>query len=493
MPGPAVRHRPFHNYLKTSGDSTPDASRGGSHGLGKFAPLANTPLRTIFVSTKWDEGDEEKALFQGLTFLAGRENPDGTSIGQKGFWGGPNFMPIEQVPEEYSWMQREAVGTSIYLIGWDSPERWDALVLGHALINFFAAFQRRKLVVSVKKPGAKEITIGDDNDFAKYFGIEVIRTALSKDTDDALERLNRSQYYLKCINGSDEIISQDTQVNPGIEASKVSLFKDEEAPQKIAFIRNNILITDQIPYFYKQKSQQFENYVGVFEVVNDEGYKLLRRMENPSHTALSEDWLPLEERRKGKRALAALGQKLKDIVKDKLSIQADIDPGPIEILKEFFSDEAGEGADNLENEDINPTGKFKVTSQPPKFAPPPVINIADKEADEDVEISEDEPGTAGGSGTGGGGGGDGGGHGTGHGSGSGGTEISKQNRAKNIDSIKLKTKRVVSISGSKVTAVVVADKATTVKLTLQEIGADYFEELPVVSCFMASRTREQFL
>ena len=487
MPGNAGSDqigKPFHNYLKTSGDSTPDASRGGSHGLGKFAPLANTQLRTIFVSTRWSEPGFEKALFQGLTFLSGRVAEGNQTLGQKGFWGAENFDPLTEVPEEFEWMQRSEVGTSIFLVGWDSPTNWDHLVAGHALINYFAALERGKLRLTIQRANAPEIKLGHDADFRNFYEIPAIKSALERESEESVEALEKSRFYLDCLANDDEDLIQNTQINPGIGASRVSLIKHEDAPQRIAFIRNNILITDQIPTFFRRRSQEFENYAGVFEIENKSGNQLMRRMENPSHTLLSTDWLVPDERDSGKRSLKAVGEKLKSIVKDKVTIRPDIEAGPIRILKQFFADEAGEGADNIENEDINPEGKFQIKSKKPKYAPPPVIDMDDQEEDEDEIDNEATPGEDGGaSQQGGGTGGQGGGHGSGHGSGTGGSgDRGQKNRSKHVDSIKLEGKRIISISGQRVVAVLSSSGPIKARLVLEEIGADFSEKLTVKAC-----------
>ena len=163
----------------------------GPHGLGKFAPLANTELRTIFVSTKWEENGEEHTLFQGLTFLLGREIAGSTaSLGQKGYFGGADFEPLSEVPEQFSWMRRDAVGTSIFLLGWNSSEQWDMSIIGHALINFFAAFQRNKLIISVKKTNGREITVGENSDFRTLFDNPKIKRVLDESTHGYGEQLN---------------------------------------------------------------------------------------------------------------------------------------------------------------------------------------------------------------------------------------------------------------------------------------------------------------
>ena len=82
---------PFHNYLKTDGANNSDGT-GGSHGLGKGAPIINSTMRTIFASTKHETG----ALYQGrttlMTHLKDPENNTGGYNHYKGYWGNENFL-----------------------------------------------------------------------------------------------------------------------------------------------------------------------------------------------------------------------------------------------------------------------------------------------------------------------------------------------------------------------------------------------------------------
>ena len=65
--------QPFLKYMKSKGSSGGDQNRAGSHGIGKAAPLATTPLRTIYVGTMWKEQSGIKTLYQGRARLMYRK------------------------------------------------------------------------------------------------------------------------------------------------------------------------------------------------------------------------------------------------------------------------------------------------------------------------------------------------------------------------------------------------------------------------------------
>ena len=48
----------------------------------------------------------------------------------------------------------------------------------------------------------------------------------------------------------------------------------DDAPRKIALIRNNMLITDAIPGFWKKIPGKYRDFVGVVEVLDPEGSNL---------------------------------------------------------------------------------------------------------------------------------------------------------------------------------------------------------------------------
>jgi hypothetical protein len=59
MRGPSENGTPFYAFTKASGQSRkPSATATGSFGIGKFAPYAVSKLRTVFVSTVFQDDDD---------------------------------------------------------------------------------------------------------------------------------------------------------------------------------------------------------------------------------------------------------------------------------------------------------------------------------------------------------------------------------------------------------------------------------------------------
>jgi len=92
--GPCELGNPFFSYMKAMGDSVkPDSTAGGSHGIGKRAPLVCSKLRTHITSTRYLDIQTEKEHFlaQGYSVLISHIETLGNgkkrTIDNEGYWG----------------------------------------------------------------------------------------------------------------------------------------------------------------------------------------------------------------------------------------------------------------------------------------------------------------------------------------------------------------------------------------------------------------------
>lgn len=386
MKGPCEPGKPFYQYLKTVGQSGGDSNRAGSHGIGKAAPLACSDLRTIFVSTVWDENGEQKGLVQGRAVLMSFEREDGI-YKSTGYWGEETkYQALEpsDVPDDYQWLVRDTVGTTVHIIGWSNlvKDNWEKLVIGYAISNFFAAFLRGRLSINVKGHIVNQDTI------LAMASNKVIYDAMKK--NKAAEKLDDARFYINCLLGDDAVIQEETQV---IHLGRTSLrmILQENAPRKIALIRNNMLITDALPGFWKKVPGKYRDFVGIIEVLNDEGSQFIRLMEPPSHNHLSVDWLPTtEDRRRGQVALDTLTDQLKKYV-DRHAGGDDEEFGKVDFMAEFFADEAGDDRGEKVTDEIDPNGKFIFSPKPIKLSRPQKITLESELDDELDNLAVDEP------------------------------------------------------------------------------------------------------
>ncbi|MDE0537752.1 MAG: hypothetical protein OXH94_03390 [Rhodospirillales bacterium] len=471
MPGPCKLGKPFFSYLKARGQSGGEQNRGGSHGIGKAAPLCASDLRTIFVSTRWEENeDQERSMIQGRTTLMSHVD-DGQTKSGMGFWGQKqSYDAIDESECEYEWLQRDMVGTTVHVVGWNRITRdWKFYVLGCAAVNFFAAFARNKLVLGID---GDEI---DHTNIAKIMELPNVEEAMRKQRQD--HRLEEAKFFYRCITDDDAIDEETQLVHLG--RSSVKMIVEEDAPRKIAIIRKNMLITDQLSTYWRRMPARLKDFGGVFECLDNDGEKLLRSMEPPAHDDLSTGNMPLSEIDKGEAALNALGNKLKEISEKHASPEFE-EAGQIDFLKEFFSDEADDGDSDQELEDRDPNGQFIVTPKPVKLPPPKFVKLDEEPELEPEGEDPDLPGNEGGAGEGGGGGGDGGGIGPGFGPGTGGTgDRSDEARPDPARGIELRDIRFIRLDDNQVRMIATPTESANVRLAFYEVGADTDDPLTV--------------
>lgn len=495
MRGPCEPGKPFYQYLKTVGQSGGSSNRAGSHGIGKAAPLACSDLRTIFVSTVWEEDGKLNGLVQGRAVLMSFER-DGGICKSTGYWGEETkYQAVEpsDIPVPYKWMVRDTVGTTIHIMGWSNlvKDNWDRLVIGFAISNFFAAFLRGKLSIKVKGQ-----IVNQDN-LLSLASNPAIHAAMKKNKSS--EKLEDAQFYIKCLSEDDSVITEETQV---IHLGRTSLrmILAEGAPRKLALIRNNMLITDAVPGFWKKVPGKYRDFVGLVEVLNDEGSQLIRLMEPPSHNLLSVDWLPTaEDKKKGQIALDGLTEQLKKYV-DRHAGSEDEEFGKVDFMAEFFADEAGDDRGDKITDEIDPNGKFIFSPKPIKLPPIRKItleseldeeldNLGQSETDQDFgqsdsdgdEAPEGGAGYQGGDGkiTDGGGPNDGGAEG---GNGQSDAEAKKdRERDKPSHPIHLKNVRVVKKSETKVQIFATPTGSASAMIRVHEVGSDFDDPFDIHS------------
>lgn len=386
MRGPCEPGKPFYQYLKTVGQSGGDSNRAGSHGIGKAAPLACSDLRTIFVSTVWDEDGEQKGLVQGRAVLMSHERDDGI-YKSTGYWGEESkYQALEpsDVPDDYQWLVRNTVGTTVHIIGWSNlvKDNWAQLVIGYAISNFFAAFIRGKLSISVKGH------IVNKDSILKMASNKVIYDAMKK--NKAADKLDDARFYISCLIEDDSVIKEETQV-VHLGRTSLRMILQENSPRKIALIRNNMLITDIIPGFWKKVPGKYRDFVGIVEVLDVKGSQFIRLMEPPSHNHLSVDFLPtIDDRNKGQIALETLTVQLKKYV-DRHAGGDDEAFGKVDFMAEFLADEAGDDRGEKATDDIDPNGKFVFSPKPIKLTRPQKITLESELDDELDNLEIDEP------------------------------------------------------------------------------------------------------
>lgn len=268
---------------------------------------------------------------------------------------------------------------------------------------------------------------------------------------EELERLKAAQHYFSVVrSGAENVVIEKTN-NAHLGHCTLKILIDEDLPKKVCFLRNGMLITDSLQRL--KRFTNFKGFVAIFECENSAGNKLLREMEPPRHDDFQPEILvDKAEQVKAKKAL----QSITTWIKDMLSRHA-MDPVTEETQIDELSSYVGveSDGDGDDSQELNPTGKIKITPKKIKRKPSPV-----------PKPDDGENGTQGGSGNEGsdGGGGDGGG--AGAGSGGKGTK-----GGKSLKSIELRNVRLLSAGGDK-TVNFTPSKTCRLQISLLLAGAD---------------------
>lgn len=477
MMGPSMNGTPFYAFMKAKGQSRKamdTAVPTGSYGIGKFAPYSASNLRTIFVSTVFqDKSGECHQYTQGKSILMSHDIGDERKVAV-GFWGvKEKCQPYEGVSSDLpEWLRRvgsekempSMKGSKLSILCFDDVKNWREFLAVSVANNFFGSINDGKLKVDVDG----EYTL-DKGGIREFFESSSIREIIVKQKDkDELDRFDYSKNYLAALQEKIEVFEESSEMYE-LGHCKIKILIGEGLPRKVCILRNGMFITDSLNRL--KSFSDFKEFVAVVECQSTKGNELLRAMEPPKHDDFEPNRLPTKkEREKGARALRDLAKWVRDMLKrhakDPVSEKTEIDE-----LKEFFGDEGVDGAGHGE-EEINPYGEVLIRAKPIK------MNLQSAKRTGDGAEGGEGDGGDGGGGDGGSGGGDGSG---GKGSGKGGTGGGAQKPLVDVNNVRAIT------SGTRTRKVAFTPvKSGTIVVRVMEAGADTDYEIAVVKSDVGS-------
>ena len=420
-------HSVFNSLVKAKGvTNKQDIDSGGSFGIGKNAVFAVSDVQTVLYSTKAknivDITGPDIFGVQARTVLISHEN-NGKSKAAEGYWGLPDFYPIQDPEVVPNWMVREDRGTSIFAVCFRVHESWAERMALSIATNFQVSVMRGEMEFEIDNGRFKInkstlLTILHDK------GLEKVAKEANQ-----MESLDRARNIFECLTSE----LRETYLIPvdGYGKARLHILVQDKLPRRVNIMRNGMFITNTLKYFGcpLQSFPGTREFVAVVEPESGPEGKalgeLLKRMENPEHDNFSPERLRDDEERVQatkliKQLHADIRNKIRSAAKVAESDQSNLD----ELARLFAADpDTGESKEGVEKDPESYTyGKAKVTKKKP------------------VNLSKNAKGTAGGSGgSGGSAGGSGGGQGGGSGSGTGGT--GKKGKARHIKLSDCRNKR----------------------------------------------------
>ncbi len=403
--GPSRNGSPFYAFIKAKGQSKKASETAtGSFGIGKFAPYAVSKLRTVFVSTVFeDEDGKYQQLTQGKSILMSHDDKVGQRRQGIGFWGiKEKCQPIDGIdPEISDWLRcsssatdyKKHVGTNLTILGFNDEDGWEENLAASVVENFFGSIKAGKLEVRI---GEKySITA---NSIDSIFASLDIKSAI-EDQKNEPEQFEHSQNYLECLGEGGAVIVEPKQ-DPILGLCELRIFVGDGMPKKVAFLRNGMFISDSLNIQGLKSFSDFKEFVAVFQCKSKEGIELLRAMEPPRHDDFEPERLPTKEAQdRGRKALRGVArwirERLQRHAKDPVSEITKLDE-----LKDFFAEEGNSGEGNG-SEEINPYGSITI-----KAKPIPVrmskVQVTEQEGSGEGTDGEDGEGGGGAEGAGGG-------------------------------------------------------------------------------------------
>jgi hypothetical protein len=370
--GPSEPGKPFHALVKGSGvsqKSTADA--GGSFGIGKNAAFAVSRIRTVFYSTVYEDGTDNRYLAQGKAILVSHTDRQKAEKRAIGYCGLADFNAIETSQSLPAWMHRTDTGTTVASLGFQHGEDWEWQMAESLVRNFFAAVHEGTVSFSVIREGSEPIEITKDA-LGLLFEHEAILRA-AEDTGASTELAFASAMY-QALNSPETKVFEE--VMPGIGGFRFRLLEGPGLPRKIGFLRNGMYLTDNLRHFGHPLARfsLSRDFVGVVEPLDVQTSGRLRELENPRHDELSADRLDdPRAMRQARAGMKKLGQWLRDVVKEQTSTPPEAQMLLEEMNRFFSAPESGQEIPDPANNQTNPERvrlKTKTTSSRPAGSGP---------------------------------------------------------------------------------------------------------------------------
>lgn len=405
---------PWSSLIREAGSSNKGDSSGGSFGIGKSAPAANSKLRTLFYDSLDIHGisshigvanimsfEKDLKITTGVGYFTGDENSRAIS----GLLGlDPNF-------------ERTEPGTDIYISAFNTNEPWENRLLHSILLNFFITIHQQKLVVRIE-----DVEVNHENLGELIMALE--------DTEDFCAL--KSYYHL--------LVSQDTVVVPSPEREYKTIGKFEAGEATLFLTTGNdlnrrVLMTRKtgMRLFERGRISGSISFTGILMITGKKMNQLFKDLENPAHTKWETNRYE-DDPKAAEKAMKDLFKFVRDTVHENFQTETTDTMDAIG-LSDFLPDEVAIGQGQEQKESL--TTKIKEVKQKPKERVKARVSTNKKEDIKGLLINtgigdEDGEGDGDGSNNGGNHGG-GGGHGQGQGGGSGGTQKEKKEKNKPIE------------------------------------------------------------
>lgn len=358
----------WYKLTRTVGSS--DKSGGlGSFGIGKFAPYANSDLRTVFYCTLNSEGQH---AFQGVSRLVSHTSAENTETRGTGYFGvKEKNRPILNRSQIPPFMVRKDIGTNILIAGFKRSDQWEREIIRAVIDSFFYAVWDGKLVV---RAGGTTVNSGSLLSIADEFNNDPARPSLTSAYLEALTSSDAREFIEKDFEGHGQI---SLKIIPG-----------KSYPKRVAMVRGS-----GMKIFDKGHFLTPLRFAGVFNAVGPKVDAFLKSLEPPQHDSFEPERadVPAEAKARLKRLYDWIRAQVRSVaeadVEEEIEIEGvskylpdDVDDAPKKKQAEPTDDEQDEAAEEIRFV-VKPREAFKERT---------TELVEPAEADGDDAVGEDE-------------------------------------------------------------------------------------------------------
>ncbi|WP_194841055.1 hypothetical protein [Sporosarcina cascadiensis] len=405
---------PWSSLIREAGSSNKGDSSGGSFGIGKSAPAANSKLRTLF----YDSLDiHEVASHIGVANIMSFEKDSKITTGVGYFTGDENSRAITGLLGLDPYFVRTEPGTDIYISAFNTNEPWKERLLHSILMNFFITIHLKKLVVRIEELEVNHENLGE----------------LILELDDTEDFRALKNYYQL-------LVSEDTVVvqSPERKYKTLGTFKVGEATLFLTTgdeLNRRVLITRKtgMRLFERGRISASISFTGILMITGEKMNQVFKELENPAHTKWETNRYEADPKA-AEKAMKELFKFVRDTVHEKFQTE-ETDSMDAIGLSDFLPDEiaSGQGQEQKESltikiKDVKQKTKEKVKPKPSTNEKDDVNGLLINTGIGDEDGEGDDPNNNGGKHSGGGGKG-------GAGSGHDGNQKEKKEKNKPIETI----------------------------------------------------------
>ena len=309
---------------------------GGSFGVGKGAPFATTPLRTVFYATAFiDEEGVMHRCYQGKAMLVGHRDEQGVFRRDLGFYGGARFERVYEkknfrIPNEFRLTEP---GLSLIIPCSDIDTKQEEIkksIIIDVIENFFFAILQDRLEIQIEETVIKRDSLSGFNSLLREEGksdvLNFIETARNGPVAECqIDGVGSVRLYLQYNN----------------------LSSADRRRREIALVRDaGMMISKEWTVFrnrdglgFRPFDRRWNKFNAILECLSKGKDSFLRDAETPKHDNLSLKQIPdISERKKAKKAFNELKQWAYEEIKKRVAPDInELSVSEIESMREYLA------------------------------------------------------------------------------------------------------------------------------------------------------------